>query len=71
MRWWVYENYPTDKAVVHRYDCSHCNNGQGTQHKPSTRNGEWLGPFSSREDAFKAARETGRRDVRGCKVCNP
>ena len=70
MRYWVYENYPTNKARVHEDSCGFCNYGEGVR-VASLDNGQWHGPFESGEEAFAKAEATGRSDVRGCKSCAP
>ena len=69
MRYWVYENYPNDKAIVHRASCSYCNRGAGIHRIGKTRNGEWHGPFDDVQDARDRARSTYRSDVRDCTIC--
>ena len=43
MRYWVYENYPTNKAMVHEDSCGFCNYG-GRVRGGSLDNGRWHGP---------------------------
>ena len=69
MTYWVYENWTIDKAVSHQADCSFCNNGRGVHPDAGTRNGEWHGPFRSREEAATFAGSTGRRVIRPCVHC--
>lgn len=72
MEYWVYENYPTNKAVVHMGPCSCCQCGQGASRaNKGTRNGKWHGPFGNVGDARSAARNTRRRDVHDCGRCTP
>ncbi len=69
--YYVYENWVAEKkAVIHFGSCSFCNQGKGTHPDSSTRNGRWLGPFTSFLSAEKAAKDTGRQ-VRTCKKCAP
>ena len=70
MRYWVYENDPTNKAMVHEESCGFCNYGEGVR-RSGLDNGRWHGPLATIEDAFTRARGTGRRDVRGCAICAP
>ena len=35
MRYFVYENWTRNKAVIHRAECSHCNDGRGTHEHDS------------------------------------
>lgn len=69
---WVYENWAAEKkAVIHKANCSYCNNGQGTQrNKLGNKNGKWHGPFNSYEEAKILAEELQDRTVRDCKICN-
>ena len=69
---WVYENWVAEKkAVIHKANCSYCNNGQGTQrNKLGNKNGKWHGPFNSYEEAKILAEGLQDRTVRDCKICN-
>lgn len=67
--WWVYENWPTNKALVHRAACSFCNSGTGTGRGTPGKHGRFLGPFESRDVALKVAAETGRARVDECRFC--
>lgn len=69
MSFWVYENWTHKKAIVHRGDCSYCNDGRGIHGESSDKNGEWHGPFHDRDGAFQRAKATEREDVRSCKSC--
>lgn len=71
MAYWVYENYPTDKAMVHLASCSFCKRGTGVHGAGKTRNGEWHGPFGNAQEARFAAKNTQRVDVRDCAKCAP
>ena len=71
MRYWVYENYPNDKAIVHRASCSFCNRGAGIHGTGKTRNGEWHGPFDNTQQARYAAKNTQRMDIRDCAIRIP
>lgn len=71
VRFWIYENWTHDYAAVHVGSCSFCNNGSGTQSSTSKANGQWLGPFSSAAEAWTEAKNTGRHDIRPCRVCSP
>ena len=69
--YFVYENWTAeDKAVIHFDYCAFCNYGKGIHANKGTRNGRWLGPFTTFSSAEKAARDTGR-PVRLCKKCAP
>jgi GrpB-like predicted nucleotidyltransferase (UPF0157 family) len=45
--WYVYEDFVTHEAVVHRSDCVHCNYGQGHGAGRDERENTWHGEFSS------------------------
>ena len=70
MAFWVYENWTVKKAMVHRGECSHCNDGRGTHPGSSDRNGKWHGPFSTLAAATQAAARTGQ-PVSRCGHCKP
>ena len=64
---WAYDNWHRDRARVHQAGCPFCNHGRGVQGGASGDNGQWLGPFSSAEDAL--ARVSNRADARYCGTC--
>lgn len=68
---WVYENWTHRYASVHDASCSFCNGGRGTHAGSSKDNGRWHGPFSSGEEAWSWAHQTGRDEIRRCTVCAP
>ena len=68
MRYWVYEDDATEKAIVHAESCGFCKYGKGLRGRRLPNN-RWHGPFESVEKAFAIARVTGRRDYRGCEPC--
>jgi hypothetical protein len=68
---YVYENWTHDRGRIHKGECSHCNHGQGKHGTSSERNGRWLPPFDTREEALAKAMALGRADMRPCAVCNP
>lgn len=69
--YWIYENWRAEKkAVVHRADCGHCRDGQGSQtNKLGDANGRWHGPFPSYDSAREAAQRLPGREVRDCRHC--
>ena len=69
MEFWVYENWPTNKAMIHEASCPYCNHGRGVRGVKDSPNGIWHGPFSGAREASDMASRTGRRTVRGCKHC--
>lgn len=70
---WVYENWVAEKkAIIHKSECSHCNNGTGTHQKVhGDKNGKWHGDFKSYKDARVFAQGLKDRVVRDCGHCNP
>ncbi len=71
MTYFVYENWTRDRARIHRAQCSHCNNGQGTQPSDSGRNCKWHGPIEDRDVAFLLAAKLRREDTKACGTCSP
>lgn len=69
--YWVYEDKVTASACVHEGACSFCNYGEGMGKGRNEKENEWHGPYASRTEAFRGARETGRQEVRGCTICRP
>lgn len=53
---WVYENYPNNKAVGHDGRCSHLKKNGGN----APRTGNWRGPFESKNIAELVGSATGR-----------
>lgn len=46
MAYYVYESRRNDRVRVHRGECSHCNEGRGTQRGASDDNG-WVAQTAS------------------------
>jgi hypothetical protein len=66
--WYVYEDFVTHDAVLHRGDCRHCNDGHGHGAGRNERENTWHGEFSSEQSA-RAARIDPRSHLRDCRVC--
>jgi hypothetical protein len=66
--WYVYEDFVTREAVVHRGDCRYCDYGQGRGAGRNERENTWHGEFSSEQSA-RAARLDPRSHVRDCRLC--
>jgi hypothetical protein len=68
----AYENWRAHghRAIVHRGQCSMCNDGASVHKGGKTRNGKWHGPFSAYGGASSAALRPGA-DVRDCRICTP
>jgi hypothetical protein len=49
-QYWVYENYPNNKAVGHVQSCSFFKKWGGN----AAKTGKWLGPFDSKSEAIAA-----------------
>ncbi len=71
MVYWVYENHPTNKARVHKAVCVYCNDGAGLRRESRAPTGQWHGPYQDVIESRTIASNTGRTDVRDCKVCAP
>lgn len=67
----VYENWVRDKAIVHRGDCSFCNEGNGLHGSRTTKSSTWHGPFDSGASALAAAKKCHRSRTEGCSTCSP
>ena len=63
---YVNEDKPTNRATIHRDYCLYAAN-----RSKSKKTGGWYGPFDSKDEALRVARNTGRRDVREDPTCNP
>lgn len=73
-QYYVYHNWtaePGGRAIVHQGNCSFCNNVKEIHNTGPTRNGKWLGPIDSKEDALTRARDTGAKRVDCCQKCAP
>jgi hypothetical protein len=72
MSYYVYAAYPNQWATVHKGDCPHCNEGRGQEGLGGKlKTTDWLGPYTTREEAFDRARSTGLRTVTGGGHCHP
>ena len=71
MGYWVYENYPHNKAVVHTAECRFCKDGAGLHEVGENTNGQWHGPYTYILHAQEKAGSTRRSDVRDCAFCRP
>lgn len=67
-RYWVYVNEPNNKALIHRSDCGHCNDGRGVAETRLAINGKWL-RAKDRADAARLARSAGKAVARWCGHC--
>ena len=65
MAFYVNEDKPDNLATVHRND-GRCRVPQAKREA----DGQWHGPFDSKEEALVVARET-HRPVRECRRCGP
>jgi hypothetical protein len=71
MSFFVYQNWHRVRARLHRGNCSHCNDGRGTQPNHSGANDEWHGPFKELNHAQTLMASFGYSDSRGCRICLP
>jgi hypothetical protein len=70
-RFYVYESWIRPRVRIHRADCGFCNDGAGFRPIPSALNGRWIGPYASREEAYRSAEGLGRTDTGPCAACRP
>ena len=66
MSFWVNEDRPVNRALVHQSG-GRCRIPQDKDKK----DGQWHGPFESKEDAVRVAHELGRKMARDCLRCRP
>lgn len=69
MKYWIYESWSHNKAIVHNGSCEFCQNGTHRQGEKNTRNGSWTGPYATPAIAMSAAIKTRRQIIRGCNYC--
>jgi hypothetical protein len=62
--YWVYENYPSNKAVGHLSTCGYFKLNGGH----ALKTGKWYGPFDNRSAAASLGNRTGR-PFHWCKRC--
>ena len=67
--YWIYESYPHNKAVVHKGDCLYCGNGTNRQGTSAKRDGFWLGPYRTYDEARSMAVNTKRKRQISCSHC--
>ena len=69
--YYIYENWTAEKkAVIHKSNCSYCNDGEGTKQGNATNlNGKWHGGFDNYEEALRVANSLENREVRKCGFC--
>lgn len=73
MTYHFYENWTVrpEKAKIHFSNCGFCNYGRGTNKpKEDGLHGTWHGAFATFEEAYGAARRTGKK-VTTCGHCRP
>ena len=63
MIYYIYENWRAKghRAMIHRFDCHYCNDGQGFAGGTRSDNGKWHGPFKTLVLAESFARTTDGR----------
>lgn len=66
MRYWVFEDYPTNRARVHRASCGNCNDGRGKFGIECSPNCRWIGPYCSVAKAYEVAKSLNRNDTALC-----
>jgi len=62
--YWVYGNFPNNKAVGHVSTCSHFKKQGGN----ALRTGRWHGPFDTRQTAIQVGQAPGR-PFHWCSFC--
>ena len=69
---WIYENWQAGphKAVIHREECGHCNQGNGVRGGSDPSHGQWHGPYETLEVAENASLAFQGVSVRtNCRHC--
>ena len=66
MSFWVNEDRPTNRSLVHRSD-GPC----GIPQDKNKSHGQWHGPFEFKEDAVRVAHRSARKTARDCLRCRP
>ena len=69
MKYYVYENWLHNKAVIHVGACSFCNEGEGSHINSGDKYGQWLGPFKDLGTARLTAINTKRKTILKCSYC--
>ncbi len=69
MNYYIYENSQYSKAMIHKGECEQCQEGQGKNPTVIRRYSKWHGPFDTLEQATRAAKATGQKNIRECKIC--
>lgn len=69
MRYYVFEDDPTNKATVHKGSCRSCNEGKGIHGIVDSPNCRWYGPFDTLEAAEEVMNKTGKRERHKCEKC--
>lgn len=64
MEYWIYENYPNNKAVGHAVTCAHFKMHGGE----APKTGRWHGPFNAKHLAEAAGAGT-KRPFHWCSRC--
>ena len=65
MVYYVNEDKGDNAATIHRDGCSYA-----MERDKKKQNGEWHGPFTSKDEALEVAQNTGRRDVKEAECVN-
>ena len=67
-KYYVYEHWQTQRAILHRAECSHCQQGLGLWRMRKQQYGKWHGEYDSIEEAMTADLWP-RREIRACGLC--
>ena len=78
MPFYIYQNIPNTRVVIHRGQCPFCNNGQGLQENIlGDINGQWYpnnDGYMTYQDAVNVAEtlaENLNTNFQNCQRCNP
>ena len=66
MVYYVNEDKAHNSATIHKDGCRHAKDRDKQR-----KDGRWYCGITSKEEALEVARNTGRGDVKECKVCKP
>jgi hypothetical protein len=67
---YVYDNSNHNRALIHRHDCFHCNDGKGKRGASVGPRDQFI-PADSLNEAKTRAKALGRGRADLCKICKP
>lgn len=74
IKYWVYIDTPTKRAVLHKASCGACRDGDGMHGHQQASDCRWEDHFTSRQEAWEYAEKEGARMgviPTACGLCNP